>query len=560
MFIPVLVAIFMPFFGNVHAQNAVFSQGAKFDYVALKEMIETQSLNSIPKVLAALPPSLKSRFTLMYKSESPQAGTSAAPRAILFSSDGSLIVTFNGDPSLPGFDALEVLSFDKRRKDFTLHEISFDLSGQSRPRFSEPNPTRCVRCHGAEPHPIWNNYPIWAGAYGSYDDRLTSADYPILSPTSRIIDYSYGRRPFLVNRSEKDDYFNFRKLSTAEDLPDRRYSKLIWGAPLEWPYTIGVSHEKELPPIGRRPNLKLTMLVASNMSEHLASRIQRSPLYPSFKSSLLFAAFCSISVTDIDVITESMRKHESTLSESERKAFGDYTGPGRFEGVREYDRGRGLTRDFEISPYDWSILLNSDGSSSTGYRDPGAHSIFEMTMNVLITNEANGDQDLLNIVQESKNAAFEYNRVLKPDHDALDFWATGRGTLDPKIMSKACPSLRNKSAREIVAANRSAQRAVEAKDQDQTVSVEKGKSILSRRGCIECHSPSDPLREGPPIPFGDETGLAKRLNEGHHLLYDEIARITEPDARPRMPLAQEPLADAERQSLLLYLKSISRGP
>jgi hypothetical protein len=79
-------------------------------------------VDSIAELVPLLPRELRSNFTFVYDSRSPfRASISPEfPRAVLFTDDARLVLTFTGDPVKPGFDLLETLSFDDHTAAFTL--------------------------------------------------------------------------------------------------------------------------------------------------------------------------------------------------------------------------------------------------------------------------------------------------------------------------------------------------------------------------------------------------------------------------------------------------------
>lgn len=128
---------------------------------------------SIEATLAALPPGLRSRYVLMYRSRSLQGASFEAPRAILFEDDGSFVVSFNGgDPQMRGHDKLEAVQFRETERRWEFREIDFS-SGE--PRLSEANPRKCLECHQSprrqdvDPRPNWEPYLTWPGAYAGVD-------------------------------------------------------------------------------------------------------------------------------------------------------------------------------------------------------------------------------------------------------------------------------------------------------------------------------------------------------------------------------------------------------
>ena len=139
-----------------------------FDFAALQSLIRSQDIGSVEELVAALPPTQRNRYALVFESRSLQGASFDSPRAILFGPDARLIVTFNGSPAQRGFRAVETMEFDAEAKEFRLRELLFPerAAGADRVVVSEINPQRCTRCHGVPARPVWDTFPFWPGAYG----------------------------------------------------------------------------------------------------------------------------------------------------------------------------------------------------------------------------------------------------------------------------------------------------------------------------------------------------------------------------------------------------------
>lgn len=155
---------------------------AGFDYAALENVVRQKHLVHLADVLPELPSELRSQFTLMYRSQSLQAASDDAPRAILFGNDGRLALAFNGEAKQAGFSSLEAMEFDAKAAAFRLHRIDFPADrGETGPvDFSGPNPRACLGCHQPDPRPNWAFYDQWPGAYGSNDDAVTGDELKAL--------------------------------------------------------------------------------------------------------------------------------------------------------------------------------------------------------------------------------------------------------------------------------------------------------------------------------------------------------------------------------------------
>jgi hypothetical protein len=161
---------------------ALFASGATasevWSFEAVAGAVQSRHLMRLEDVLADAPASFWSHYVLMRSSRSQQTATPQAPRVILVGQDGHFLVAFNGDPSLPGFDSLEMLQFRESEHRFELREILFPSvrNGLLKPQVSEPDPPRCLGCHRADPRPNWESYPTWIGAYGESDDTLSAEE------------------------------------------------------------------------------------------------------------------------------------------------------------------------------------------------------------------------------------------------------------------------------------------------------------------------------------------------------------------------------------------------
>lgn len=186
------------------ASNA---QASSFDFAALVKAIEVNRAMKVDQALALLPLDLLSNYALVFNSRSLQGASFTNPRAILFGSDARLIISFNGDATQKGYDALEVMEYQDEGHQFVFREIEFPQgdAGEQRLRISEPNPHRCLFCHGAPPRPIWDTHPIWPGAYGErYLVPLGNSE-------------AQGLKDFLGTRSSNSRYQYLRNVEVFGD-------------------------------------------------------------------------------------------------------------------------------------------------------------------------------------------------------------------------------------------------------------------------------------------------------------------------------------------------------
>jgi hypothetical protein len=139
-------------------------------------------VDSVEELVPLLPPGLRSNFTLVYDSRSPfrSSITPGQPRVVMFTDDARLIITFIGGPDQPGHDLVETMAFDDRTATFQLQAYLLPAAERSGWRPS-PEAANCNACHGADPRPIFDSYPLWPGFYGSvldtfFHDRLGRAE------------------------------------------------------------------------------------------------------------------------------------------------------------------------------------------------------------------------------------------------------------------------------------------------------------------------------------------------------------------------------------------------
>jgi hypothetical protein len=127
---------------------------------------------TLEALLPELPQSYRTFFTLMHETKSLQEATPDDPRVILFGLDAKLLMAFDGTAK-----NLELIEWQPKTKSFEFHEIEFPKQGS--PHYSEPNPAKCVRCHGTDLRPNWEHYRQWPGAYGADDDSLQTTPAPL---------------------------------------------------------------------------------------------------------------------------------------------------------------------------------------------------------------------------------------------------------------------------------------------------------------------------------------------------------------------------------------------
>jgi len=236
----------------------------EFDFQALQLLIERERIGSIEAVLAALPTDLRSHYVLVFTSRSSQKASFRYPRAILYGSDAHLMVSFNGDPAAHGYQTLETAEYDAQQARFRFREIRFGNSptNTAEVEFSEVDPVRCQRCHGAPPRPVWDTSPLWPGAYGErYRSNLTS--------TERA-----GLQQFL---SQQPTHPRYRELVAAQRFAYRG----TFAPDAKDEYAGGRSEP---------PNAELSQLLARMNMQMIARQLRDQTKFAAYQYALLGAA------------------------------------------------------------------------------------------------------------------------------------------------------------------------------------------------------------------------------------------------------------------------------
>ena len=119
---------------------------------------------SVDPLVRRLPVSLRSSWTALFESDSLQSASVTRPRIVLF--DSTTSVAFSGQD-----EELERWSFDLGTDRFTFSSERPRGAGRA-----AAGAKACAACHGADPRPIWHEYPTWRGAFGSANDRLRGTE------------------------------------------------------------------------------------------------------------------------------------------------------------------------------------------------------------------------------------------------------------------------------------------------------------------------------------------------------------------------------------------------
>lgn len=479
---------------------------ADFNFDELSRLIRSGSVRTIEETLAQLPPELRANYTLAFSSRSLQAATPAAPRAILFGNDARLIVTFNGDPSVHGYDALETMQFEERSNSFHFREILFPATGGSAD-ISADNPARCAACHGKPARPIWDSPPSWPGMYGErYRAGLSKME-------------AAGMAAFLASQSSDPRY---RHLIGARRFGDR---STYVASPHEL-YNGGTEDS---------PNVRLSKLLSSMNVRSLVAELSAAPafmphryallaaaegncgsppsLFPARLQGVLSVAMANYShsiATAASAQAAAKRMRRSSLSDSYRAGV-NASGLVALRFIAEQLLGLPRQR--------WSLALEADAVDLAS--PDGALTIDQVLFERLATNEPQ--------------------------------WRDLRSFRGLNATDAYCARLRLRSLQELSeyygAASDDAFRVA---GRPPAPDAMRRPALLDR--CISCHDGA----VGPALPFGQPTALAARLTAGSYprgQLIDEILyRLTPQAGAARMPLDVTPTVAQQRELESYFLR------
>lgn len=178
------------------------ARAAPFGESDLDALLAAHPVDTVAELVPLLPDELRENFTFVYDSRSPLAAdiTPDHPRVILFSEDASFIATFVATGG--SRDLLETISFDRARAAFRprARALPAALRKGVKPEKLE---AECPRCHGADPRPILDSYPVWPGFYGSVQDT-----FPRDLPSAQVELARYRR--FLRQSAQRPPYRDLR--------------------------------------------------------------------------------------------------------------------------------------------------------------------------------------------------------------------------------------------------------------------------------------------------------------------------------------------------------------
>lgn len=160
-------------------------------------------VKTVDDFLGLLPEKMRNDMIFMANSRSLQKATVKDPRVILKSPNSDVVVTFNLDPELPGYDMIEMQVWNNQTAKFELTELQFPADMKDR-KFGdkhqikhgkvtvEDDPQKCKKCHIGG-RPIWDPYRFWFGQVPFAEDALDKGSVDVDWYKKYLDDIASGR-------------------------------------------------------------------------------------------------------------------------------------------------------------------------------------------------------------------------------------------------------------------------------------------------------------------------------------------------------------------------------
>lgn len=262
----------------------------------LMTTIRDNKVTSVDQLIPLLPASFLQNYGLVYASRSIQKSNPNNPRVIMYGRDAQLVMTFSGDKNLEGFNALEVMEFNKYKREFSLYEIVLD--GKNVPlQLPQKNPAKCLSCHHRDPRPIWSSYPKWPGVYQSFEetvlgniwrDRVALRHGADNSEERELIEKEVGLYANYLRL--KDSHPRYKHLVTHSDERVSRVIKFFADH-----YSSNEAYKESLRQINfatPRPNLDIGFFLSEMNMMRVMRKIEKHPKARAFGYALLASTMC----------------------------------------------------------------------------------------------------------------------------------------------------------------------------------------------------------------------------------------------------------------------------
>ena len=245
--------------------TAVTDAVPAFGLDQLRAAIQNSGATTISEIVPILRRNLGSNFTLIHHSESVQTATVLKPRVVFWDEQAGFAVSFNSDDSTERENnSLEMWQFDFSRSRFNFLRQQFPLAKselgqvQFKPRAEES----CHECHGADPRPIWAEYPKWPGVIGADDDLVKGKDRKIYDSFRQLAPTNSRYLPLFAEPTTASPSYPFRD-------DDKKTKEIAISATL-------------------RPNLRLNLLIARLNARRTVRMMRENPDYRQNIPTLLY--------------------------------------------------------------------------------------------------------------------------------------------------------------------------------------------------------------------------------------------------------------------------------
>lgn len=507
-----------------------------------------QSAQNLNEFVTQLPDELRLNFTLIYKSRSPHGGLGNPqdsvvgydfPRVLLFTKDGRVLIAFTGNPEKKGYGEVEVMHFNDQTASFALSKF---IIGESSPENGKLNPAECLRCHGQDPRPFSDSYPLWPGFYGSVRDT-----FPKEAPET----------PF---------YKKFLKEKKTN--PKWIYSKLLWDKTSPVPPYLDPKRFDKNAVVGNlldmkyEPNTRLGMALTELNRKRIQRKLKASPHYEKLKYGLLSGllgceAFPTNSSRKAALQAALERENASRvrrLGFTPQGPFGKDLNMLEFYFIDNLVEIDYLSQALKIDRRDWTLAFENgslaffDGILSSEVKE-GSFYLKEDFIHEIMSDISKRDSEIA--------------PYFSSYHAYKDFDQPYSHRLELPLALKACDLLKEKHAK--LESPLPQISDVESSKHSEKMDSENVLRSLGLKeapftSCVRCHEGTESDNVSREIPFSNPKALRQRLREkaasSERPLIEEIQLRIQMKGNGSMPPNGHPLSIEETQSLRKYLDYI----
>jgi len=357
--------------------------------------------------LESLPSGSMQVYTLIKETKSKQHhGVGPLnPRIIRSNADGSITMSYVCDPSSQDYGKVEMMHFDQEEERFKFATLNFK-SGQDETittdqeaRYSHlsndpqshldkrrvnKNPKACLKCHSSnpealdpDPRPLWEEYQIWDGAYGSQDDLVEDFAGEAKKDYEDII--------ALKKKMKGNPCFDALPDYELTPPTPKDFGEFDYDRTWLFPYSSSIKS----PSYDVRPNLRLTDTLPRFAARRLGRKFFEQPGFEDIKFEAVMGTFNCPQVKDYDKAFEekgpkSYNRHYktagATIGKGYEKGKALYSPENERGDFRDYRELLKLGAAFGFKNSDWTTNYNdesrnafhspsSEGAMADGFAD-----------------------------------------------------------------------------------------------------------------------------------------------------------------------------------------------